>query len=182
MNTSEVKKLLGLDMLDKFILVHYGSAVMENMYKDLFQFKNAINNLKTDYKIVVADSLQNNKFKYKNHIITAPLFSNGIDLVNASEMVISKPGMGVLQDCIASRKPLLFLPGDFPERDLKIKLLNSLFEHEMPFIREITSNSLEIGIRECLRMSSLYEGTFSKVQKNGAHIIAKTIEKLSPSI
>jgi|GEM_PF-2285188 len=175
----EVKQLLGLSNDEKFILIHAGSAVMENVYKDLYEFYKAVNRLKTDYRIVISSSLENNSFPFSNNIIKAPLFSNGIDLVNASEMVISKPGMGILQDCIATRKPLFFLPGDFAERELKVKLLNEILSGNLPIIHTICPDSLKEAISCCLAMRHIYNEGYSKIPVNGADILAKSLLMLA---
>ncbi len=174
-----VKHLLGLSPKDKFILVHGGSAVMENMYVNLNIFYSAINQLKTDYRIVVASGLENNNFSFRDDIIRAPLFNNGIDLVNASELVISKPGMGILQDCIATQKPLLFLPGDFAERKLKIDLLNELLAGNLPMIEKIEATHLAYAINECISMKDRYCNAYAQVHINGAEILAKSVHLLN---
>ncbi len=174
-----VKRMLGLTPDDKFILVHGGSAVMENMYVNLNIFYSTINIIKTDYKIVVASSLENNNFSFRDDIIRAPLFYNGIDLVNASELVISKPGMGILQDCIATKKPLLFLPGDFAERKLKIDLLNELLSGNLPIVEKIDATHLANLINECMSMKELYSSAYAQVDTNGAETLAKSVHLLN---
>ncbi|MDK2798771.1 MAG: hypothetical protein PWQ70_390 [Clostridiales bacterium] len=173
MHKQTVNSILGLQPEEKFILVHAGSAVMENVYKDLHNFYTAVNTLKTSFKIVVASSLENNHFPFDSRIIKAPLFHNGIDLVNASELVISKPGMGILQDCIVTNKPLLFLPGDFAERNLKIQLLDQLLQGNLPMIKNISASNLEESINQCLSIKNLYQAAYEQVPVNGADILAR---------
>ena len=176
-----VKKLLGLKEDEKFILIHAGSAVMENVYRDLHDFYSAVNNMSSDYRIVVASALENNHFSFHPRIIRAPLFSNGIDLVDASEIVISKPGMGILQDCIATSKPLLFLPGDFAERDLKIELLNKILLGNLPIIRKINTANLDAAVKKCINLEGLYTDGYAKIPRNGAEIIANAVNILLKS-
>jgi hypothetical protein len=178
MDKATVNRILGLSPNDKFILVHAGSAVMENVYKDLHNFYTAVNNLKTEYRIVISSSLENNHFPFHPGIIKAPLFNNGIDLVNASELVVSKPGMGILQDCIVTKKPLLFLPGDFAERNLKIKLLDQLLSGNLPTMKKITALDLKSCINQCLSITDAYHAAYAKVPTNGADIIAKAVNIL----
>ena len=90
-------------------------------YQYINKWYKTIDHLKIDYKIVIAGQLfSGQRYKFENpEIVLAPLFSNGRDLINAADLVISKPGMGVLTDCIASNKPLLALPSDTKERMVK---------------------------------------------------------------
>lgn len=175
MNKTEVNRILGLEPDEKFILIHAGSAVMENVYSYLYKFYETINHLKTPYKIVVASGIENNRFSFKSSITHAPLFKNGIDLVNASELVLSKPGMGILQDCIATKTPLLFLPGDFPERDLKIQLLDQLLGGNLPIVSKISCPALEESINQCLCLKEIYDKSYSRIPTNGADFIAKCL-------
>ncbi|MDK2932687.1 MAG: hypothetical protein PWP27_497 [Clostridiales bacterium] len=147
MHKQTVNSILGLQPEEKFILVHAGSAVMENVYKDLHNFYTAVNTLKTSFKIVVASSL--------------------------GELVISKPGMGILQDCIVTNKPLLFLPGDFAERNLKIQLLDQLLQGNLPMIKNISASNLEESINQCLSIKNLYQAAYEQVPVNGADILAR---------
>lgn len=174
-SAEKVKSALGLAPDEHFILVHAGSAVMENVYKDLYKFYEAVNHLKTDYRIVISSTLENNNYPFNKYIIKAPLFYNGIDLVNASDLVISKPGMGILQDCIATKKPLLFLPGDFAERTLKVRLLNEILNGNLPVINTISTNSLKEAIMNCIHIKHIYEEGYSKIPTNGAEILAKSL-------
>ncbi|MGE4284676.1 MAG: hypothetical protein AB7G87_13360, partial [Clostridia bacterium] len=173
-----VNTMLGLPPKEKFILIHGGSAVMENVYSGLYNFYNAVNHLKTEYRIVVASGLENNKFPFHPGIIKAQLFNNGTDLVNASEMVISKPGMGILQDCISTKKPLLFLPEDFTERKLKVDLLNKLMSGSLPIIKKLNTENLDAAIKECLKITELYDEVYSRLPVNGAQVLAKSVDLL----
>lgn len=176
-----VNKLLGLRPDDKFILIHAGAAVSTNVYMDLYNFYKAINNLKTDYKIVIARSIENHQFPFHSGIIRAPLFTNGIDLVNASELVVSKPGMGILQDCTVTKKPLLFVPADSVERKIKIELLDKLLSSNLPTLKKIDASSLKTCIKECLSIRDIYTQAYEKVPTNGADILARSINFLSHS-
>ncbi|WHH58364.1 hypothetical protein [Petroclostridium sp. X23] len=178
MSKQSVNRLLGLSPDEKFILVHAGAAVSTNVYKKLYPFYDAINRLKSEHRIVIAGSIDNHEFPFHSGIIKAPIFYNGIDLVNASELVISKPGMGILQDCIAAKKKLLFVPADSPERDVKIDLLNKLLSNNLPIINKISASNLGACISECFSMEDIYVQSFAKVPTNGADVLAKDINIL----
>lgn len=174
-----VNRLLGLKPDDPFILIHAGAAVSENIYAQLNAFYQAVNELQTPYPIVISSGLENNPFPFRPGIIKAPLFYNGIDLVNASELVVSKPGMGILQDCIVTKKPLLFLPGDFAERDLKIRLLDDLLSGRLPVVEKINAHHLKGCIESCISMGSLYREGYSQVPVNGADVLARAVHLLT---
>lgn len=180
-NTLSVKRtkhILGLSPDEKFILIHAGAATTTNVYRELYKFYTCINQINIPYRIVIAHSIENHDFPFRSGIIKAPLFNNGIDLVNASELVISKPGMGILQDCIATCTPLLLTPADSTERQLKIDLLNKLLSNNVPVTTPINADAIKECVNYCLLQKNIYDTAFKKVPTNGADLIAKTLIQL----
>ncbi len=170
-----VKEFLGLKNEEEFILFHIGAGTDRTMYRFVNEFYQQINNLDLDYRIVVADNLAGANFRFNDNIIKAPFFVNGMDLVQASEMVVTKPGMGIVQDCIMADKPILFTPADGAERMLKIELMRELLNDEMPVIKKLESEQIKEAISECLDMKETYLKKYSKIPKNGAEIMAKSL-------
>ena len=111
----QVKQQLGIPADQPFILVQMGGGVGKYRYLFMDEWYEKINQLQTSYRIVVANQLAGVDFIFNDHIIQAPLFENGCNLINAADLVISKPGMGILMDCITTGTPLLALPADTKE-------------------------------------------------------------------
>ncbi len=175
----KVKKILGLDPDEEFVLFHVGAGTDKTMYRYIDAFYKEINKLNIGYRIVVADNLAGKQFEFNSKIVKAPFFVNGMDLVSASKMVVTKPGMGIIQDCIVADKPILFVPSDDAERDLKIELLDEILDNKLPRIKWMKEEYIKGAIEECLSIEDLYREKYRKIPKNGADIMAKSLAILS---
>lgn len=180
MQPSKVKERLGIPKNEPFILVQMGGGIGKYRYKFMEQWYNIVNQLQIPYHIVVANQLGGVDFKFKNHIIQAPLFENGRELVNAASTVISKPGMGILMDCISTGTPLIALPADTKEREVKNMMLRDLIGNEMCLAtNKFSAKELAKRTEEVLKNKSHYKKVFEKVPQNGSEVIAKSIKLLS---
>lgn len=179
-NPSQVKKKLGIPVNEPFILVQMGGGVGKYRYKYMNEWFEKVNSLKTPYRIVIANQLEGVQFKFKRSITQAPLFENGRDLVNAASMVISKPGMGILMDCISTGTPLLVLPADTKEREVKNMMLKDLVGSKICLAsNKFSTNDLAARIDEIFKESGRFEKAFRSVPKTGSTIIAKSMKLLS---
>lgn len=177
----KVRKKLGLKKNERFILLQMGGGKGKYQYKHVNKWYKLIDKLKIDYRIVIAGQLSSKRrYRFKNpRIVHAPLFANGRDLINAADIVISKPGMGILTDCIASKKPLLLLPADSKERTVKNQMLRDLIGSDLCLIDdEMDAGDLKRRIEEVEKNSSLFTRGYSKVPTNGAEIIGRSLLKL----
>lgn len=180
MNPEKVKKILGIPKKEPFLLVQMGGGVGKFRYKFMKDWYEKINKLRTPYRIVIANQFGKRDFKFGKHIIQAPLFDNGRDLVNASEMVISKPGMGILVDCISTGTPLLALPADSKEREVKNLMLRDLIRSDVCLAsKKFSSKDLSKRILEVSDEEKRFKKAFKKLPQNGAEIMAKSIKLLS---
>ena len=175
MPREKVKEFLGLENNEEFILFHVGAGTDRTMYRFVNEFYREVDKLDIEYRIVVADNLAGKNFSFGERVIKAPFFVNGMNLIEASKMVVTKPGMGIVQDCIMADKPILFTPGDGAERNLKIELMQELLDNEMPVIEEFESGKIRDAISECLKMENIYREKYGKIPKNGAEIMAKAL-------
>lgn len=175
----QVKKKLGLQPDEKFILVCLGSGVGKYAYNQIEQVYQVLNKMKLDYRILIMKGMRNHTINFNPKIITLELIKNGINIVNAADMVIAKPGMGIFQSCIATKKPLLFLPGDDSERKLKIFDLRKIIGKNAPVINEITPESLHKGIYLTLEQSYLFKNNFANVPSGGELIITQALQLLN---
>lgn len=180
MQPDQVKKLLGIPRNEPFILIQMGGGVGKYRYKYMKEWYEKVNQLRVPCRIVVANQLEGVNFKFKNHITQAPLFKNGRDLVNAASVVISKPGMGILMDCISTGTPLLALPADTKEREVKNMMLEDLVGSDIcRASNRFSPRDLAKRVDEILHHRSDFVTAFREVPQTGADIIAKSMKLLS---
>lgn len=180
MKPERIKKILGIPQKEPFILVQMGGGIGKFRYKYMNEWYEKINKLRTPYRIVIANQFGKRDFKFGKHIIQAPLFDNGRDLVNASEMVISKPGMGILVDCISTGTPLLALPADSKEREVKNLMLRDLVGSDVCLAsKKFSSKDLSKRIKEVNDEENKFQKSFKNIPQNGADVMAKSIKLLS---
>lgn len=176
----QVKQILGIPIDEPFILVQMGGGVGKYRYLYMDEWYEKINKLKTPYRIVVANQLRGVDFTFNSHIVQAPLFDNGRNLINAADLVISKPGMGILMDCISTGTPLLALPADTKEREVKNMMLHELVGDDICLAgNSMTPKDLDIRIEEVLAQKEHFKTVFGKIPQNGADLIAESMKLLS---
>lgn len=180
MSVAKVKKKLGIPEHEPFILVQMGGGTGPYKYKYIEEWYKKLNALKLDYHIVITSPLKGDtKFPFKKHIRVAPVFSNGANLVNAAEMVISKPGRGIIYDCIALRKPLLLLPADTKERQVQNMMVKKLLKTNLCLAeKDMSSKKLEKRINQILKKKERFAEKFAKIPTNGAEIVAQSLALL----
>ncbi|MNI19917.1 hypothetical protein D3C73_733660 [compost metagenome] len=180
MDPEQVKQSLGIPTNEPFILIHMGGGVGKYRYEHMKEWYEKINQMKIPYRIVVANQLEGIDFTFKNHIVRAPLFDNGRNLVNAADIVISKPGMGILMDCISSGTPLLALPADTKEREVKNMMLRQIVGDDGCLANNsLTYRTLPNKIEEIRNRMEHYKHVFGKVPQNGADVVAQSMKLLS---
>jgi L-arabinokinase len=97
------------------------------------------------------------------------------DLVNAADVVVTKPGYGIVAECLAHRTPVLFTPrGAFREQPLLVAGL----QHYGRAI-EIDNESLRLGnLQEALGRLLAQPQAAETLAVNGAEIAADHLESL----
>jgi UDP:flavonoid glycosyltransferase YjiC (YdhE family) len=180
MPPEQVKLLLGIPADEPFILVQMGGGVGKYRYLFMDEWYEKINQLRTSYRIVVANQLAGVDFIFNDHIIQAPLFENGRNLINAADLVISKPGMGILMDCITTGTPLLALPADTKEREVKNMMLRDVVGDDICLAsNSMSSKALTTRIEGMLNQTEHFKKVFGKMPQNGADVIANSMKLLS---
>ncbi|MFF0830160.1 hypothetical protein ACFYU8_25130 [Brevibacillus sp. NPDC003359] len=169
----EVRRLLGLQQNESFILIHMGGG-LANRYEQIVKWYDQINTLAGRYRFVVAGQLADEDYPFNERIIKAPLIPNGKNLVQAASLVISKPGMGILGDCISTGTPLLFLPPDDAEREQKIDMLREIAHSDMVAIQEPVD--LVPKIQYALANKDVIQKRFRLIPTNGAEVASKIID------
>ncbi len=175
-----VKKKLGIPIDEPFILVHMGGGVGPYRYKFINEWYEKIKKLKTPYRIVVIRPFGEKKEKFPKGIIQTSLFENGRDLVHAAELVISKPGMGIMIDCISTGTPLLSLPADTKERKVKNMMLQDLVGCDVCVASsKFTAKDLSHCIYDILDQTPYIRQAFQSIPQNGAQVVAECMKLLS---
>ncbi|RYL89858.1 hypothetical protein EWI07_12100 [Sporolactobacillus sp. THM7-4] len=176
----QVKTRLGIPVDEPFILVQMGGGVGKYRYLHMNEWYEKINQLQTSCRIVVAKQLIDADYPFKKHIVQAPLFENGRNLINAADLVISKPGMGILMDCISTGTPLLALPADTKEREVKNMMLRDLMGDNLCLAdNSLSSEDLGRRIEEILDQKEQIKEVFGKIPQNGSDVIANSMKWLS---
>lgn len=171
----EVKRLLGLQEDEQFILVQMGGGLGVHRYQQIEEWYKHINGLAGKYRFVVAGQLKDEAHEFDKRIIKAPLFPNGRNLVNAASLVISKPGMGILADCISTGTPLLFLPADDAEREQKISMLRKILNNDLGTIKK--PEEIVTKIEQALEQKHEIRKKFKQIPCNGAEVASQIIER-----
>jgi UDP-N-acetylglucosamine transferase subunit ALG13 len=180
MQPKEVKKCLEIPANEPFILINMGGGVGRYRYRYINEWYEKINRMKTPYRIVVASQLGKMDFSFRNGIVQAPLFNNGRNLVHAADLVISKPGMGILMDCITTGTPLLALPADTKEREVKNMMLRDITGDDLCLATNRQSHEdVARVVEEILKRTRHYRSVFEKVPQNGGDVIAQSMRLLS---
>lgn len=180
MSPEEVKETLGIPENEPFLLVQMGGGTGKYRYKYIQEWYEKVNHLRIPYRIVIAKQIEDRNFDFHQQITLAPLFPNGRELVNAASLVISKPGMGILMDCISTGTPLLALPADTKEREVKNLMLQHLAGTDLCLASNYFSTAdLANRIEEVIRHSDHFKNVFAQVPQSGADIMAKSIQLLS---
>ncbi len=113
----ETRELLGLPLDKKIVLMSFGGHGVQDIH--LLPLKNL-----DDILFVTDDA---SKAVIPNIFLLNPSFfsSQGLryeDLVRASDVVATKPGYGIVAECIANQTSILYTSrGDFPEYEVLVK-------------------------------------------------------------
>jgi hypothetical protein len=109
------------------------------------------------------------------HIREEQLIHSGLtypDIVNASAVVIGKPGYGLVSECIANCKPLIYTSrGDFAEYDVLVRGIKRFLRSEFIPHEELFRGSWQGYIQRVLSSS-----TPEPMETNGAETAAREIE------
>lgn len=179
MSPNEVKQTLGLAPDEPFILIQMGGGVGPSKYKFTDEWYEKLNQLRLPIKTVVANQFEGVHFPFHEQIIQAPLFANGINLIHAADVVISKPGMGILTDAISTQTPLLLLPPDDEERQAKHEMLQKIIGSDIGTIHHtFTNEDIAKRIEEVMDQKNNIKEAFEKIPTNGAEVVAKAMDLL----
>ena len=114
----KVRSRLNIPCGRPVVLITFGGFGMDNLF--LKHCENI-----PGYTFITAFPSQGSTPSCVRYIREDDLFDSGItfpDLINASDMVVGKPGYGMVSECIANRKPFIYTSrGDFAEYPVLVK-------------------------------------------------------------
>jgi hypothetical protein len=97
------------------------------------------------------------------------------DLVRAVDIVITKPGYGIVADCIAHRVPMLYTDrGNFPEYALLVQALTECATANFISQTDLLAGNLETHLAQLMQKTP----NWPAVQLNGAEVAAEKIMAL----
>jgi len=121
------------------------------------------------YRFIIPDT----RYALDKNILTIPAdFCLFEDLIMASDLVVSKPGYGIVSGCIANRTPLLYTSrDDFVEYDV----LHNYIQQNMPAIFVPREDFIYGKWVEAISFKRLNEQSWSEVAIDGADEAAALI-------
>jgi hypothetical protein len=94
------------------------------------------------------------------------------ELVAAVDGVITKPGYGIIADCVAQGTPVIYTDrGDFPEYDILVREMSRW----LPVVYLPSRELYEGGWEQALRQLPIREARGTSIATNGSHVCAQAI-------
>jgi L-arabinokinase len=158
----ETREILNLDLDQKVYLVSFGFLDLEetaqNRVEDInhavFLFKHPLS------------------FRLSNGICLDDLPLSYADVVGAVDGVITKPGYGIVSDCLSHGTPIIYTDrGNFPEYDILVREITEQLTTVFLSSADLYAGRWKAAIKELERQSRLVP----TLPSNGAEVCADTI-------
>jgi hypothetical protein len=174
LDAATVKAQLGLDPEDEFIYLQGGGRING---QELEQVALSLQNVSLGgLRIVTALNGSNHTDGNSNVVYIRPRH-DGHNLIAASAGVISKPGMGIVCEAIASRKPLLLVDYPTAEARTKFEMMRDILGGDLSFRLDIGAET-QPQIARWLDQSNDISDRFASIPCMGARIVASTVAKM----
>ena len=112
----------------------------------------------------------------KNLVVLPEPIPHYEDLIRAADVVVSKPGYGIVADAISHQVPLLYTSrGDFPEYPYLVEAMNSWATSELIPQEELLAGNLQPYLERLLNK----ERRWPAVALDGAEVAARSILELA---
>lgn len=161
----EARKRFGLPGTSRVVLLSFGGYGLERLPWE------KIARLGDCFFVTTGNASK----KEKNLLVLPEVQSHYEDLIRAADVVVSKPGYGIVADVIAHRVPLLYTSrGQFPEYPFLTQTLNQWATSEFIPQEELFQGNLGPYLKRLLDK----EKTWPDVPLNGAKVAAEKILKL----
>ena len=165
LNKQQARERFDLPITAKIVLASFGGCGLERLpWETIRQYG--------DFFFVTTGPLRR---KEKNFLVLPDPLANYEDLIRAADVVISKPGYGVVTDVIAHQVPLLYTSrGPFPEYPFLVEALNQWATSEFIPQEELLAGNLGPYLERLLEK----EPNWPTVPLNGAQVAAEKILEL----
>ncbi len=162
----EIAEALGLDINRRWVLLSFSSIILS---------KEAIDNIGElrDYEFLAMPELK--CYPANIHHLSDDDFPFS-DIVASCDCVLTKPGYGIISDCIANGKPLVHAERkDFREYEVLLGNINRYLKHAQLSMKELYSGRLARALAEIERTPAPTEN----VARNGSEsIVLNMIQNL----
>jgi L-arabinokinase len=162
MNKQQARERFGLPVTAKVILASFGGCGLERLPWEAIKRHG-------DFFFVTTGALPKRE---KNFVVLPDALPNYEDLFRAADVVVSKPGYGVVADVIAHRVPLLYTSrGPFPEYPFLVQALNEWATSDFIPQEELLAGNLGPYLDRLLAK----EQNWPTVPLNGAQVASEKI-------
>lgn len=163
-------------------VVNMGYAEISASYQGKSYVDHVIRHMPFDTVIVLSGEAQaREENREGKRVIWLEKRINGHEVVAASSLVVTKPGMSIISECIAGSVPIAILPPDRSERVLKVELLQEILGAAPPIIGGFDDAALEEGMASAQQRAPAVQQTFASVPTVGAQVIAMCLIELTRS-
>lgn len=165
LSQDEARRRFGLALNAKIVLVSFGGYGLERMPWERLERLG-------DFFFVSTAATPK---KGKNFIILPEALPHYVDLVRAADVVISKPGYGIVADVIAHRTPILYTSrGKFPEYPFLVQALSDWATSEFIPQEEVLQGNLGPYLMRLLEKNP----NWPAVPLDGAEVAARKVLEL----
>ena len=184
----EIKSKLGLRPDQKFIYAQIGGKANNSMrkrfkgkknYEVFFDRMNKLDPKKLGVDKIVVNTA-GRKFNFTNkNIVAVDFVPNGQDYVRAAELMIGKPGMGVLAEAFKFGTPFLMFRWDLVnEEQEKLRMLKEATDNYHPTVWGRSLEHITERISLTLRRRAELSDMLSRTATNGAEVTTKILKRL----
>ncbi len=162
---------LGIDLQKKVVLYSFGGHDLPNIDFDHW-------NLPADWDVLIVGydlKVENRQVHiYKNSDITAKNVDY-TDVVKAVDIVVTKPGYGIIADCICNQTPMLHVErGQFAEYPLLLKALDDTLPHQKITFNEVKNANILKQAEALINNAAFPKVNTTGAEKAAIQIIAKS--------
>ena len=162
LNKKQARKRFGLPLTAQIVLVSFGGFGLERLPWERLKGSG-------DFFFVTTGEVPK---KEKGFVILPEAQPHYEDLVRAADVVVSKPGYGIVADVIAHRVPLLYTSrGPFPEYPFLVQALNQWATSDFIPQEELLAGNLGPYLQRLLEK----EQSWPAVPLSGAQVAAEKI-------
>lgn len=169
----QVKAELGMEPDDNFIYVQGGMKGNSELRRLLISL-NQLNLDDLKLLVVPYDMEYHPAIAENNQLVFVQRRMDGQNVIAAASGVISKPGMQILCESVAFRKPILFVNDEDPERQMKLVMIEEILGSDLPYLLDL-NQGLTDQIQHWLGKASLISERFDHIPCDGAQEIANRI-------